>query len=235
MQVRSRWQLVILAAGVASGPAWADTKVAVVNVATLSEKYAKTKDLESQFDALRKSLGQQREAMKEKIERAKAALQEELKPGTEEFLQRRKEIAMMEAELQWFVESEGQKVEKGLAQALRSIFDDIHVVVQELADEEGIQVVLAADNVPAEAPDTPNQARQTILLQKVLYWKPETDMTDAVLTRLNQRYRPGSGAGLGAATPNGERSKAAAVTDKPKSPAAAPSKTPAKPTETKRP
>ena len=235
MQIRSRWQLVILAAGFSFVPAWADTKVAVVNVATVSEKYAKTKDLESQFDALRKSLGQQREAMKEKIERAKAALQEELKPGTEEFLQRRKEIAMMEAELQWFVESEGQNVEKGLAKALRSIFDDIHVVVKELAEEQGIQVVVAADNVPAEAPDTPNQARQTILLHKVLYWRPEIDMTDAVLARLHQRYKPGSASGLGAASPSAERPKAAVATDKPKVPAAAPGKPPAKPADTKRP
>jgi Skp family chaperone for outer membrane proteins len=211
--------LVVLAACFVTAPAWADTKIGVVNVATVSEKYLKTKDLESQFDALRKSLGQQRDAMKEKIERAKAALQEELKPGTAEFHQRRKEIAMMEAELQWFVESEGQKVEKGLAEALRSIFDDIHACVKEVAEEQGVQIVLAADNVPAESPDTPNQARQTILLQKVLFWKPEVDMTETVLTKLNQRFRTITGSGTGAAP--------AAGVDKPK--------TPAKPADSKKP
>jgi Skp family chaperone for outer membrane proteins len=223
--------LTILAAGfaTASAPAWADTKIGVVNVATVSEKYLKTKDLESQFDTLRKSLGQQRDAMKEKIERAKGALQEELKPGTSEFHQRRKEIAMLEAELQWFVESEGQKVEKGLAEALRSIFDDIHACVKEVAEEQGVQIVLAADNVPAEAPDTPNQARQTILLQKVLFWKPDVDMTDAVLAKLNQRHKAGAGSGTGVAP--------AATVDKPKAPAAGVDKpkTPTKPAETKKP
>ena len=191
---------------------WAQTKIGVVNVATVSEKYARTKELEGQFDALRKSLGQQRDALKEKIDRAKAGLQEELKPGTAEYQSRRKEIAMMEAELQWFVESEGQKVERGLAEALRSIYDDIHVCVKEIADENGIQIVLAADTVPAEAPDTPSQARQTILLQKVLYWKPDVDLTEAVLARLNQRHKPGS------ATPTVDKAKPAA-----------------KPAETKRP
>lgn len=172
------------------------TRVGVVNVATVSEKYAKTKELENHFEALRKSLGQQRDSMRERIERAKVGLQEELKPGTEEYHNRRKEIAMMEAELQWFVESEGQKVERGLAQALRSIYDDIHAAAKEIADEQGIQVVLAADTVPADPPDTPSQARQTILLQKVLYWKPDVDLTEAVLSRLNQRFKPGS-AGIG--------------------------------------
>jgi len=153
--------------------------------------------------------------MKEKIERANRSLQEELKPGTEEFRLRRKDIALMEAELQWFVESEGQKVEKGLAESLRSIFDDIQVCVKEVAQEQGLQIVLAADNLPAEPPDTPNQARQTILLQKVLYWKPDVDITEGVIAKLNQRYKP-------AASP-----AAAGAPDKPK---AAP-----KPAEAKKP
>jgi len=194
MQIRTAVLLFVLTAWWLPTTTWAQTKIGVVNVATVSEKYAKTKELEGQFDALRKSLGQQRDAMKEKIERAKTGLQEELKPGTAEYQNRRKEIAMMEAELQWFVESEGQKVERGLAEALRSIYDDIQVCVKEIADEKGIQIVLAADTVPAEAPETPSQARQTILLQKVLYWKPDVDLTEAVLARLNQRHKPGSGA-----------------------------------------
>jgi Skp family chaperone for outer membrane proteins len=192
MQRTIGWTTILLAGLCASQSVSAQSRMGVVNVALVSEKYAKTKDLEGQFDALRKSLGQQRDALRDKIERAKVGLQEELKPGTDAFDARRKEIAMMEAELQWFVESEGQRVERGLAQALRSIYDDIQACVKEIADEQGLQIVLAADQVPAEPPDTPNQARQTILLQKVLYWKPEVDLTDAVLARLNQRYKPGS-------------------------------------------
>ena len=102
----------------AVGPqfARASTKVAVVTVGAVSEKYAKTADLEAQFDAVRRKLNQERDSMKEKIEKANRSLQEELKPGTDEFRARRKQVVVMEAELQWFVESEGQKVEKGLAE-----------------------------------------------------------------------------------------------------------------------
>lgn len=210
MQNRIPVSLFVLAALCGPTSLWAQTKVGVVNVASVSEKYSKTKELEGQFDALRKSLGQQRDTMKEKIERAKTGLQEELKPGTDEYLNRRKEIAMMEAELQWFVESEGQKVERGLAQALRSIYDDIQICVQEIASEQGFQIVLAADTVPDEAPDTPSQARQTILLQKVLYWKPEVDLTEAVLARLNQRHKPGSVSTTSAGKPSTPPAKPAA-------------------------
>ena len=183
---------------VAVGPqvARADTKAAVVNVAGVSEKYAKTADLEAQFDAVRRKLNQERDAMKEKIEKANRSLQEELKAGTDEYRARRKQIALMEAELQWFVESEGQKVEKALAESLRSIYGDIQAVVREIAQEKKLEIVLAADQLPAKTPDSASQVRQHILLQKVLYWNPSVDITDEVISRLNARFKtsaPASG------------------------------------------
>src|SRR3972149_2568380 len=168
------------------------TKGAGVNVGAVSEKYAKTADLEAQFDTVRRKLNQERDSMKEKIEKANRSLQEELKPGTDEFRARRKQVVLMEAELQWFVESEGQKVEKGLAESLRSIFTDIHNAVREIAQEKGVDVVLAADQLPAETPDSPTQVRQHILLQKVLFWNPGVDLTDEVVSRLNVRYKAGA-------------------------------------------
>jgi len=175
----------------AVGPqfARASTKVAVVTVGAVSEKYAKTADLEAQFDVVRRKLNQERDSMKEKIEKANRSLQEELKPGTDEFRARRKQVVLMEAELQWFVESEGQKVEKGLADSLRSIFDDIHAAVREVAQEKGVEIVLASDQLPAETPDSPTQVRQHILLQKVLFWTPSLDLTEDVITKLNARYK----------------------------------------------
>ncbi len=184
----------VVSAVISIRPALASPRIAVVNVAAVSEKYQKTTDLEAQFDALRRRLGQERDAMKDKLDRANRSLQEELKPGTEEYRQRRRDIAIMEAELQWFIDNEGQKVEKGLAESLRNIFDDIQAAVREIAEEQGIEIVLAADRLPGDSPDSPAQARQMILLQKVLYWKPEVDLTEAVVARLNKNYKPVAGA-----------------------------------------
>ncbi len=189
--------LYAIAAFVAPAPSSpvASPKLAVVNVPVVSERYAKTGDLEAQFEALRRRLNQEREAMRERIDRAQRALQEEIKPGTEEFERRRKEIALLEAELQWFVESEGQKVERGLASSLRSIFDDIQGVVREIAVEQAIDIVLAADQLPKETPDSPTQVRQHIMFQKVLHWSGGVDITDEVVARLNARYKAGGGLG----------------------------------------
>jgi len=165
------------------------TKVAVVDVPAVSARYLLTRDLEAQFEQRRVRFNEQRKAMQEKIQRTGQSLQEEFKPGTEEFEQRHKQFALLEAELQWFAESEGQKIEQGLAESLHNIYMDIQEIVREVAEERGIDVVLAADRLPEAMPQSTTQVRQQIILQKVIYWSPRMDLTDEVVTRLNARYK----------------------------------------------
>ncbi len=165
------------------------TRVAVVDVPAVSERYLKTSDLEARFEQRRTELNRQRDALREKVERTGRSLQEEFKPGTNEHEQRRKQLAMLEAELQWFLETQGEKVERDLAGSLRGIYNDIHAVVREVAEERGIDLVLTAARLPEETPRSTSQARQQIVLQKVVYWSPRVDLTDEVVTRLNTVYK----------------------------------------------
>ncbi|MGB2985619.1 MAG: OmpH family outer membrane protein [Phycisphaerae bacterium] len=165
------------------------TKVAVVNVPAVSERYLRTSELEAQFEQRRVKFNEQRDALREKIERTGRSLQEEFKPGTREYDERRKQLAMLETELQWFIETEARKIEEGLASSLHSIYSDIQAVVREVAEEMGIDMVLAADRLPEEVPQTTTQVRQQIVLQKVIYFSPRVDLTDEVITRLNARYK----------------------------------------------
>lgn len=164
------------------------TVVAVVKIPEVSEQYTKTKDLEAVFDKDRTAFARARDERKTKIDRAKEALQAELKPGNDAYRARRKEIAEMEAEMQAFVELEGERLEQGLAQSLRSIFDDIHAAIGEVAKERNIDIVLASDDMPNEVPTSTQQVRQQIVLQKVLYWDKRVNITDDVVTRVNGKY-----------------------------------------------
>ena len=164
------------------------TTVAIVNVPAVSERYKKTGDLETKFEQRRVKFVQQREELQEKVERTKRSLNEEFKPGTAEFDGRRKQLALSSTELEWFVETEGRKIEQELARSLRTIFDDIHAVIRKVAEQRDIDVVLAADQLPPEPPTNTTQVRQQIILQKVLYWNPRVDLTDAVVERLNAEY-----------------------------------------------
>lgn len=174
--------------------AWGgEPTVAVVNVAVVSEQYHKTGDLETQFDALRDQLNTEHQALRDKAERTARSLREEFKPGTADFNARRKDLAMQKAEIEYFVEMSGLQVEGGLAKSLRTIYDDIQAVVEKLAEEKGVDVVLAVDRLPDEGPNSPNAIRQQIMLQKVLYWNPRLDMTAEVVSRLNARYKATGG------------------------------------------
>ena len=164
------------------------TRVAVVNVPVVSEKYQKTADLEAHFEQIRRKLNERRNALKDKIDRTGRSLQEELKPGTDAYRERRKQLALLEAELQWFIESEGRQADQGLAELLKEIYADILTAVREVARESGIDVVLAADKLPESPPNSAVHVRQQILLQKVLYWNPGLDITDQVVTWLNAKY-----------------------------------------------
>ncbi len=168
-------------------------RIAVVNVPAISEQYHRTADLETRFEAMRRAFTEERSAKQAQLDRAAKSLQEELKPGTAEFRERTKQLAILDAELRWFTESEGQRIEAGLATSLRSIFDDIQVVVHEIAAERGLDIVLASDQLPPEAPDSVMQARQHILLQKVLYWSSRVDLTNDVIVRLNAKHDARSG------------------------------------------
>lgn len=164
------------------------TRVAVVNIPVVSEQYKKTADLEAQFDQIRRRLSARRNELGNKIELLTRSLQEELKPGTDEHRARRKEVAMAQAELQWFIESERRRVEQGLADSLHEIFGDIQDAVRTIAETRELDIVLASDQLPEQAPESSGQIRQQILLQKVLYWSPRVDITDEVVERLNAVY-----------------------------------------------
>lgn len=176
------------------------TRVAVVNIAVASERYLKTTDLEAKFEQDRVRYNEQMTALKQEVERTARSLQEELKPGTQDFVDRQKKLVMLEAEAKWITEFEGRKMEQGLAISLRTIYNDIQAVISQIAEEQGIDVVLAADRLPSEPPSGTGQARQQIILQKVLYWHPRTDLTDEVVSRLNAAYKAAKAASAPAGT-----------------------------------
>ncbi|MFQ5462700.1 MAG: OmpH family outer membrane protein [Phycisphaerae bacterium] len=166
---------------------------AVVNVALASERYLRTAELEAQFDARRQRFKEEANARQDEIDKKGRALQEQLKPGTEAYAQRQEELAMLQARLQYFAESTKQELDAALAAALRSIYTDIQQAVREVAQENGYDVVLAADELPANVPPSPKLATQEILWQKVVYWNPGIDITADVIARLNARYAAQSG------------------------------------------
>lgn len=168
-------------------PSLGSPKVAVVNVPLAHEKYARTKDLEAEFEVHRRQFNETRESFRDRIERETLAIRD-FKSGTPDYEERGKQIAQLQFEMQWFVESGQRKLDAQLAKALKLIFTDIKAEIRRLAEERGIDVVVAADESPDDPSPTSAGQKNQILLQKVLYWSPEVDLTDELIARLNDRY-----------------------------------------------
>ena len=83
----------------------------------------------------------------------------------------------------------GPGLEAELAHSLRQIFGDIQVAVREVAKEMKIELVLATDQLPPDTPPKTAQARQQILLQKVLFFTPQVDITDQIVARVNAIHK----------------------------------------------
>ncbi len=204
--VWTAWWMMTMAPALGQAPSSGAVNVAVVDVPRVSEQYERTPELEAKFEQRRLQFNQHRKELRDQIDRLNQALKEQFKPGTDAFDERRKQLVTLQAELDWYTETESQKIEAGLAGALQQIYLDIQAAIREVAERRGIDIVLAADHLPPDAPPTTGQARQQIMLQKVVYWNPRVDITDAVIKRLNERYRakklasPG-GAGGGQPTP----------------------------------
>lgn len=162
--------------------------IAVVNMPVVSERYQKTADLEARFAAIRQQLSARRDEMTNKANLLKRSLQEELRPGTEAYDARLRELVILEAEMKAFVDIETAKVERGLAQALREIYNDIQLAVQSIAQSKGLALVVATDQLPDVPPESARQLREQIMFQKVLYWEPRVDITDEVISALNAKY-----------------------------------------------
>ena len=131
----------------------APPRVAVVNVPMVSDGYVRTGDLEQEFEVLRLKFNEERNRRVEEIRKKREQVAAQFKPGTKDFLKRQEEIMILEARLKFYEQSEGVKLEMAIASSLRTLFEDIKRMVSIVATERGFDVVLAAEQLPAQIPD----------------------------------------------------------------------------------
>lgn len=188
---RMTWMLWLLAAAGSFLPvraAIAQTKTAVLDIATIFEKYDRTAYLEEEFLQKRKFLSEEADRRRQQVETLRKALTDAYKPGTPEYKQKQSELREAEVRFKAWGETEDENLKDAHKQSLLEIYDDVRTVVATLAKEKGIDLVLTYDRLTESAPDSESLRRQ-ILLQKVLYYNPTLDITDAALAALNEQFR----------------------------------------------
>ena len=170
----------------APADAQADSKLAYVDLQrALNEvdegKSAKA-NLKREFDQKQKLLDEK----KTEFDRLRADLEKQAMVISEEARkQRQGDLERKGMELQGFFVQLQKELSEREREATRGIFDKMHGIVREIAEQEGVAMV-----VQAEA---------------LIYGAPALDVTNELVRKYNARYKPGAAAAGKAAAAAGDK------------------------------
>jgi len=112
---------------------------------------------------------------------------ESLPPGTEQKLQKQAELRDAMTELQKARRDFEERLARQHEEALRSFFRKLREAVSEYAEESELDLVLKAQSMNLSGPGSPGQNLQ-LATTEVLYARPELDISNAVMERLNADF-----------------------------------------------
>jgi len=176
----------IAAALVLTATASGQTGVAVVNVEEVFANYKRPAVLEQQIRAKQQAVVEEAGSRRDQIERKRQALQA-FKPGTADYEEKHRALRREEIDFQVWSTLEEEAIKKEHKEMFRAIYNDVKRGVAKVAKQRGYNIVLTYDTLTEEAPDSV-ALRQQILLQKVIYWEPQIDITQEVLKVINDEF-----------------------------------------------
>jgi len=172
-------------------PAGGATRVAVCDVVQVFNNYARANDLTETLNQKRQEI----QAESQKRQQAVENLQQEMQgllEGSEEYERRFGEIQRMSIDREaWMRHQEGTLMREH-HRLTGEMYEEIVKTIEQIAKEGGIDVVLFRARGKIESQNT-QQLLQQIEGRKVLYASDGVDLTDTVLTRLNEAYKAGKG------------------------------------------
>ena len=204
MQHRTGWIIVGIVAGLAwalasstnlaqsPSPVPANGSIGVVDLVRVFNEFEQTRALNAELDRLRMRLSDEQQQREEKLTIEQQTLQG-FSPDSAEYHQRRQAFQRMMIEYQtWLaVERDGLKdehfrwIERTYSAVIRGI--------DEVAQRKGIQVVFTREELDTSVEDA-TVLQQQILNRKVVYFDKTLDLTDDVLTVINERFASSGGA-----------------------------------------
>lgn len=189
-----------------AAPAAIPHKVALIDVAFVFKEYDKFKLFQEDLKAeVEQAQEQDRKLLEDmKAEQAKMKSYQE---GTPEFAQSEKKLAQLNLERQTFQLNQQRDFAKKQAQMYHTIYLEVSDYVAKYAKHKSYTLVLKFSRDEVEA-DNPNALLQG-LNRPVVYFRAEDDITDTILTAMNDRFK--GGASRSAAPASASKPKASAT------------------------
>lgn len=165
------------------------TAVATIDIVKIFEQLNERTVLENQLDERR----QARQAQLEEVNRQIRAIQEDLettlKPGTDAYKERVREFMEQRAVAEARRTALEQIISIDRGAVRRQLYEKMRTAVTKIAERDSIDIVLFDDSgfeVPANASD--NDVFRAIVTKGVIYTHPTVDLTQRVITLMNNEY-----------------------------------------------
>ncbi|MFQ5835222.1 MAG: OmpH family outer membrane protein [bacterium] len=151
-------------------------KIGYIDINKIFQGYEKTRDLEASLKKDQAEYQQNLEKLKEEIEKLKDELKEQGLILTESAKEERQaEIDLKARELDNLARDITEKLEKRREEYTDEIVKDIDAAIRSIAEREGYRLVFHKEALSYATPE------------------PEFDLTEKVLSQLNEKYRSISG------------------------------------------
>ena len=163
------------------------TAAAVVNLEKAFNGLEEWVAVESRLRDMGTSLEDEAARRKEAVE-AMFADTEDYPVGSEKFkeAQRRYEIAALEFQA-YVAMHQARRIEFNDTE-IRRIYEDIKVAARTIADERGLDLILVDDSV-VPIPEQSKDILAQISSRRVLFARDNLDITEALITKMNNAYR----------------------------------------------
>jgi len=162
--------------------------IAVCDVAEIVDNYARVQDLNAEIQRRQQALKAEDE---KRMEAGRAVSMElrDLKPGSEQYEQRFRELERMRLDRKAWLELQEGILTRWHLQNMRDVYNQVVNTISKVAREQGIRIVLYHESSGLSEKAGLQQLLAEIGRKKVLYRDPGLDITQNVLLRLNQNYR----------------------------------------------
>lgn len=199
--MRNRWFAGVIAglagalmlSAASSSVLWAQTQpprnpccVGSVDVVRVFNEYQRQKDLQDDLMQTQQALNSENEARRKRIDTLQAALQS-LSPTDPTAKGRWGELLRMQIDYKNWADFSQAEVEREVGVWTARMYQEILDATGVIAETDGLQLIVYRDEFEPVA--NVQQVREQIRARRVVYAHPATDITQAVLDRLNSAYR----------------------------------------------
>lgn len=172
-------------------PKAAPTRVGVCDVVAILTKYKRVHDVRKQFEARQVEIKAQQKAKGKEIDNELKFLRDEFKPGTPDYEKQLAKIREKTIQMKVWEDVQAEVNRRNQYMATRALQQEVLAEVRSEAKLRSIDIVLHNPLTPE--PPASGRAPDPLRIHALLYASKETDLTDIVLKKLNDKYEKNPG------------------------------------------